>query len=396
MKRLAAFLMALALMAIAVLGVHASVANRQYRDADGHFSRWYNMYKDRSADALRANITDRTMVVFGSSEFGHLKGSRYHVANMFSPADMDMEIIAQPGEQCLYHAIALGALAPEMKRKQAVLMISPTWFRGKGVKKEAFQLRFSDSLYIDFLKNPAVSGSVKKKAAKRCEKLLAGDKETLTRARIYRKAYLDQDAGAQAAARVAGFFARDQENASMGFSWKWYQFRNKDRKRPSPMSAGELARMDWKAMRREAAESAEGTANNPIYASDRAWKRGLRSRYEDGPGRHARDSMVTSREYGDLRLFLQICREEGIRVKLIVQPVNGYWYDYCGLTKDERDGFHRKIARVARQYGAEIKDLTAYDYKPYVLTDAVHPWKEGWLLLDEGIYDFYKNEETVL
>ena len=54
--------------------------------------------------------------------------------------------------QSLSHAITLASLGDHAQTKEAVLFLSPQWFRKAGVQPEAFTSRFSESHYIAMLK----------------------------------------------------------------------------------------------------------------------------------------------------------------------------------------------------------------------------------------------------
>ena len=128
--------------------------------------------------------------------------------------------------------------------------------------------------------------------------------------------------------------------------------------------------------------------------SDHSWKMKFRFVYPRAKGVHKKNSLLQSKEYGDLDAFLTICQQNHIRAMLVILPMNGYWYDYTGINSHERKAFARKITRIAGGYGAEVTDLTKYDYTPFVNRDAVHPWGEGWVRINEALYNFYTENQN--
>ena len=70
-------------------------------------------------------------------------------------------------------------------------------------------------------------------------------------------------------------------------------------------------------------------------------------------------------------------------------PVNGKWYDVAGLKKSRRDKYQRKIRKICKKYKVKVIDFKKYDYKPNIIKDVVHIWKEGWLRVNEKIYRYY-------
>ena len=83
-----------------------------------------------------------------------------------------------------------------------------------------------------------------------------------------------------------------------------------------------------------------------------------------------------------------MAKANNIQVKLILLPVNGRWYDYTGLGAEKRAVVGQKVERIAGKYGADFTNLTGYSYNKYIVSDAVHPWNEGWVRINEKIAEF--------
>ena len=111
---------------------------------------------------------------------------------------------------------------------------------------------------------------------------------------------------------------------------------------------------------------------------------------EELEGSASNGSFSESPEYGDLKLFLNVCDELELEVMLINVPVNGYWYDYTGFPKEEREKYYENIREIAKEYGVKLLDLSNHEYTPYFLKDIMHLGWKGWVYIDEGIYEFYK------
>ena len=102
------------------------------------------------------------------------------------------------------------------------------------------------------------------------------------------------------------------------------------------------------------------------------------------------DSYSNSKEYDDLKLFLSLCNELDLDVMLINIPVNGYWYDYTGFPKTEREQYYDNIWDIAYEYDENVLDLAVHEYTPYFLKDIMHLGWKGWVYVDEELYNFYK------
>ena len=416
MKRLKAFAAALVIFLCITGGIRMVVMHSGVHSSSREFRYWYNPYKDKSAPALQEALGKNTMVIFGSSELGHSRKSPYYIKNMFSEKALDAMLIGQPYSQDMNHATTLAALAPYMKSRKVVLLLSPTWFMGKDTSPENFSIRYSDSAYIGMLRNPDISPALKRSMAQRTRHLLRNDKAALSRVKAYDAVYLNdtRDPFTRLKARYYQNHTMLQERAALLMAEQYRRISDPGTGAsgapglPGKSGNAEPARLhssglrssgpivspgttpDWQALQDKALTSAERKINNPLMMQDKIWKTRFRSKYRSSVKLHAGTETTVSGEYGDLELFLQVCKEENIKPLLIIQPVNGFWYDHSGLKAPARDGYRAKIKDVASRYDAQVTDLSQYDYEPGVLTDAVHPWGKGWVILDEVIYNYYK------
>lgn len=396
MKKLKAFLIAFVLFLAFAGGLHAICLSKGLKTSDPQFGTWYSQYKDMSYNALDQNITKKDMFVFGSSEFRHGRNTSFHPANFFRGTDVHLMTIGGPFNQTLFHTVALGALEPQIKNRRVVMLVSPTWYRtAGGVSKKGYALRFSETEYVAFLKNKDVPRSVKTYVARRSVKLLNGSPTLQNHVQLYNRVLLHmgrlhpadplayralmlyQNDKDMITTRAAMTFLRGQDQAS-GFN-------------KQPIENGQF---DWNHWVDKARRVAEKKSHNPFYMSDHSWKMKFRFVYPRAKGVHKKNSLLQSKEYGDLDAFLTICQQNHIRAMLVILPMNGYWYDYTGINSHERKAFACKITRIAGGYGAEVTDLTKYDYTPFVNRDAVHPWGEGWVRINEALYNFYTENQN--
>lgn len=396
MKRLLAFVFAVLIFLVCTGGFSLAVGHVDLKDPTGNFKTWYNPYKDRSARALTDNLGPATMPVFGSSEFGHQKRSPYYIGNLFSPESADLMIIGQAFSQDLNHATTLAAMAPSMKKRKVVLLISPTWFIHGEDDPRGFLLRFSDSAYLGMLKNPNLSKDLKRDISKRTRQLLRNDPEPLTRVRAYDAVWLDKTRNplTRILARYFQLHTRNQELAALVLAEKGRAVKTAAAEDPLPGPAAAGRRYDWKTLYERAGRVSAGRFSNPVRMSDRDWEKKYHVKYKRSKNIHSAADAAHSAEYGDLALFLRVCREEKISAEIIIQPINGRWYDRTGLTAPVREEYRKRIRAIAEKYGARSVDLSNYDYTPGVLSDTVHPWAKGWVILNENIYRYYKNPDS--
>ena len=135
-----------------------------------------------------------------------------------------------------------------------------------------------------------------------------------------------------------------------------------------------------------------GESSNRFHMRDSLYKKKFKRAAGNQSGSMAnRTYPVSSPEYGDLELFLQVCREENIDVEVLLLPVNGWWYDEMGFGAEARSVLPDQIKSVTDKYGAKWVSFFDHGYDDGFLEDVFHPAQKGWLMINEKIMEFYQN-----
>lgn len=383
MKKINSFVAALVLLAMFTVVVHFICANNDLKDNTGQFGTWYNTYKDLSYNALSRNLEKDSVLMLGSSEFRHGRKTQYHPTNFFKDTDVKLVTVGGPFNQTLFHTVALGSLQPHLKSKKVILLVSPTWFKHSGVKKNDYALRFSETEYFAFMENKNVPLKTKKYVARRTEHLLSKNKSLQMKARMIDKVNLNDESNL-----LYGFERRhafDKDKITVGAAMR---FMMKNKKTPQKFERYTPDNFNWNGFLKEAYRDSEYKADNPFYMSNRVWRNKFRQVYPKMKDVRLNQNYNTSPEYNDLKAFLEIAKANDIKVKLILLPVNGRWYDYTGMTADKRVVVGQKIQKLANEYGADYTNMTECSYNKYIVSDAVHPWNEGWVRINEKVAEF--------
>ena len=148
---------------------------------------------------------------------------------------------------------------------------------------------------------------------------------------------------------------------------------------------------DWTALLTLAEQEGEEQNQNPFYMDESAYKR-LKPHLakKEGINSDAYKGYQTGPEYSDLECFLKVCRQLEIEPLIVIVPVNGYYYDFTGFPKEARQNYYEKVRTLAESYGAKIADFSDQEYTKYFFEDRVHLGKKGWVMVDESLYEFYK------
>lgn len=390
MKKIAAFITAFILFIISATVMTIS-DDREIAMNNPKLGLWVNDYKDKSATAINQNLGPKMSLLLGSSEFHYGKKTKYHPSKVFANRSQQFMIIGASYTQSMFHAILVGSAAPNMQRKEAILLISPSWFKAKGVQPGAFAMRFSETEYLGFVRNSQISDELKIKVAKEVENRLSTYKDMREKVHLYNKVYVYKNAspverlvclGQRVWAEKADHIAfKSAVNLTKIKKYKkWVRPKHKHGQVP----LGATRR--WEGIRLEAEmEATERAGDNPFYMSQKLFEEKVQPRMEFKKDSSLKDSYAKSPEYEDLKIFIQVCKETGVTPKFIMLPQNGYWYDYTGFPRNRRDVARNKVKKIADEYNIEMVDLYDEGYDKYFFKDTVHPSAKGWIKINEAI-----------
>lgn len=387
MKKILSFITALLIFVTAALSAHAVTSgNLDANNAD--FAGWINTKKDLSYSAISSNIEDDTVLMLGSSEFHYGTKTPYHPTAIFKELGMNVMCIGAAQNQSLSHAITAGAVGPDLKNKKAVLILSPSWFSKKGTDPSGFAARFSESQYMELLQNESLSRETREAVAARVEELLKVSPGAENDANRMKKILFTGKSSAKERIefKAEKWFNREKENINVGLMWKSAGGKNNSRYVKTSMGT----EPDWDALAQQADASIEGKTNNDFHMVDKLYKKKVMPMLKARKGADEGRSYADSPEYGDLKLFLDVCREQNIDVMLVMMPVNGWWYDYTGFSKEKRETFVTGVENIAQEYGVKTCNFFDQCYTPGFLADIVHPAGKGWVRINEEAYKFFK------
>lgn len=390
MKKVTAFFIALVLFLGTACGIHFFV-DKNIKFDPHSFGAWINQHKFFAGDEIKANIDPNTILVLGSSEFRHGTGMSTHPVNLFKDNSMHMMMVGAGYYQSLFHSVELAAVEDGIKNKKVVLILSPQWFKKKGVLAPAYASRFSEDNFIAMLQNKHISKETKEYILKRSKKLLRGDPPTLERVEKYERIFMTGDASLADRQYVRFYrkFLAEKSKLSIYAAAKTNDVREYD-----PNKTDRTEEPDWNAYAVQAeAEGMKAVKDNPFYVDHRVYMKEILPELEKKKDSAIHSSYAKSPEYNDLRCFLKICQETGIEPMLVLQPVNGYWYDHLGFPKEEREIYYQKIRGLASEFGVRVADFSKEEYTRYFFIDKVHLGWKGWLDVNESIYDFATKTE---
>lgn len=329
-----------------------------------------------SRGALELAMEKDTLPVFGSSELRSLEDYEGYVASFLNSDDMNIMTVGAGNFQSLSHAMALGSIADHIGSKTAALFVSPQWFGTAGITADVFPARFSEDELIGFLENARISEDKKIYVLKRVKELLLQSPVQFERIDKYEKACSSK------------FNLYKPYMSVMSKFWEM-KAKNSVVKQIDEMVQAlpvfDLKHMDWNRIKQLAEKQGEAACtNNEFGIYDEYWDTYVKEPYEAGEVVEKQQVFVESVEYDDLRCFLGVAEELGIRVLLVNIPVNEKWYLYQGMLCDE---YYEKIRRISGEYSnIELIDMTEYGDEMYFLKDIMHLGWKGWARINEELY----------
>ncbi len=347
---------------------------------------YYNSWLRNQNQAAMKAILKKGIAFLGSSE---LAGSHLsHPSTVFHHGNSDFNIILIGGEwsQSLLQTINIAALEKFIDNRKIILNLSPQWFEAY-YRSEAFSARFLERNYIEFLKNPRISDSLKRKIAARVYEMLETHPTERNKIQLYNRKYIDKNLSSM-------------ENLSLAIYDKFelmknnYRFASDIQKLPIPednfIKASEINFADL--MTQSEKFAALTSSSNDFFINNNSYAR-LRSESQKNSRIFSsmHPEITGSQEFNDLRLLIEVCKETGLNLMIINIPANGRWYDYVGFPKNEREFYYQTIRDICKDYGINITDFADKEYEKFFLRDTMHLGFKGWVYIDEAAYKFYQD-----
>ena len=409
MKKLYAFLTALCLFLVTTLFCHLYI-HTPAAVQNPAFSTLPMEEKEDFLSGMTENLDEKSIPIFGSSEFQHGADTPYHPASMFTGTDFHPMLLGAGYYQSLWHAITLAAIEPSMDNKTAVLILSPQWFRKTGVVDQAFSSRFSEPVYTGMLSNERLSEETKEYISGRTHTLLANvDVKTLKHVDQHEAVLWKQNGSfsERAMESLWNLFLEEKDRFQLSANLFAAKITGRMRLTTTGQAASETSEStgatssnytpDWAGLLAQAETDGNQENQNEFFIDDKSYQKlkpFLPSKKD--MNKDAKKGYQNSPEYDDLRCFLRVCRELGIEPMLVILPVNGYYYDFTGFPTSARQGYYEKIRAVAAEFEAEVADFSDQEYTKYFFEDRVHLGKTGWVMVNERIYEFYQKNKGSL
>ncbi|MDO5515968.1 MAG: D-alanyl-lipoteichoic acid biosynthesis protein DltD [Clostridium sp.] len=301
----------------------------------------------------------------------------------------DVETVGVQGWQSITHAEILGSMSTQNKNRKVAFIVSPQWFYYKnGVPPDNFQSSFAPVQFYSFLESQKISEEHKKQYTSRMSSLLRGSVQFLPE-KLYAKLYSDDNSISKGVKLIFEpyFYARkymvNLKDKGLLYRKLRILYDKKDE---------EIRSVNWdEEFEKAEKEAKKNITNNDYMVCDKFYNK-YKDNLKNQKGYLKKYNILDSKEYDDFELYLGVCSDLGIKPYIILSPTNGKWYDELGLSKESRNEFYKKARKMAEDRGFEVLDYADKEYTPYFMYDASHFGWEGWLDVDEKLYEHFKNQ----
>lgn len=396
MKKISVFL----LVSLIFVGITYGVLSAINNFYDNKIS---NIYEDYMGDKLlneknqglvmqRQSINREDNVqVFGSSELSSNQVPT-HPSNFFANKlrGFQVNLIGRGHSQSITHTINMGALSQELKGKKVVFILSPQWFTEEGLSPEAFESNFSELQFYSLMFNKNIKDDLKTRLAKRVSSLT---KSSSSYGAVY---------------QYASMYTKDNLFSKTGIALmtpysklKFYILSIRDKVQTynvikdltntkDSSSANITKQLNWEEQLVTAEElGKQSSSNNEFGIQNEYYDTYIKERLASLKGSYRGQSYLSSPEYEDLKLLLDLCKSQDIKPLFVSVPVHGKWYDYSEFPKADRDKYYEKVNSLIKSYGFETLDLSQHEYEQYFLKDIMHLGWKGWIYIDKAIDQYY-------
>ena len=342
-------------------------------------------YKNR--DILMENITHNTLVLLGSSELVSTIGQEYHPKKIFNYADFNIMQIGTSYSQNIIQASTLGSIEEAIKNRKVAIVESIQWFEEKGLHQDAFLNKASQVHIYNTMANEKISKETKEKLINRVIELSSTNKELNDKYKSYKRYFIEGKGNIITEPR----YNLDNYIYSLKSKKKFYDSKGKG---DYPLTGDKTPNYNWETMINEFVEKVKRKTDNNNYAVDNNYyDTYLSKKYDSFKNSNKNLNYLDSPEYSDYEIFLDIAKELGIEVEVIIFPVNGKWNDYTGVSRKMREEAYKKIEDVAKKYtNVKVINYGNREYDDYFLFDVMHVGVKGWLEVEKELYEFAKKD----
>lgn len=344
--------------------------------------------KDQGTILQQISVDNNDILVFGSSDF--VNEMDQNPKSFFPTEEMpyNANIIGRAGTCDLAHMLNINDL-DFTNNKKVVYLVSFPWFVDPSINKESFYANFSRNKFYHFMMDNTIPDSDKIYMAQRVSNLA----NTITNTDA-----LDAWVYAKLCSKKSFIFGAVQAISYPYLSFECTIFNLKDKalslqylNTVKPYTQRQPRHVDWSnELDKANREGKDAVHDSKFYLND-GFANYMSDKIAALKDSQANTDLNSSLEYQDYEAFLKTCKRKNIKPLIIIQSVNGWYYDYIGINKEKRQTAYARLKQMAQDYGFTAYDMTDYEYIPYAYNDIFHLGWKGWLYVDQKITEYFNS-----
>ncbi|MDU1054049.1 D-alanyl-lipoteichoic acid biosynthesis protein DltD [Clostridium baratii] len=402
MKKILYFVVPIFIGIIFAFGLNKFLDNKidsllKSKDLTPLMSKYESEIKEKGVILNDYLLSKGDIMMLGSSELSK-KIKRQHPTKYFNSdkSKNKIFIIGRPHSKDLQDVLTLGSADTKNsitqnddKKKKVVLLVSMQWFlRKDGISSKEFENRFSPEQFYSFLNNKNISKENKDYVANRVAELLKKGGQYNPEG-VYAKLYTDNSFLAKAEKLVLSpyFFVREKLVSLKGKGLLYRALKGLKDKKDKKINGKPI---NWKAEDEQAIKDAKKRVDGNKYKIDKVYyDKVLKKHLAKMKNIYKNTNLLDSKELDDYKAFLNLCQNLNIEPTIVVMPNAKWYYDYTGLSQEERDKYYDTIANLAKEKGFKAINLKDKETEEYYLRDIMHLGTRGWVDVSEKLYKEY-------
>lgn len=151
--------------------------------------------------------------------------------------------------------------------------------------------------------------------------------------------------------------------------------------------------INWSYERKKAIEDAKKrVGKNPLNIDKYYYKEHFKDGIEQYKGRDKDVNLLTSKEFENYKLMLNVCTDLGIKPVVVLIPSMDKFYNLTGISEKERNQYYDKAQKIAESKGFEVLNLKDKGSDKYYLRDVMHLGTKGWVDVCERLFKIFKEQ----
>jgi D-alanine transfer protein len=354
--------------------------------------------KSRGMAIQRAAFAQPDLLpVYGSSEL--ILGTPHDADRVFSdfPTGFRPFSVGTPAATLIVTLLRLGSLGSALRDKRVVITITSPEFYRPHLEQGAYRSNFSRAQAVAVAFGSDIPYALRQAAARRMLQYPV----TLADDPILRWGLEALADGSQfGSARYAAVLPLGLvQRTVLGLSDHWrfvaFVFRHPELHRSESVVP---ARIEWSWLEDEGARDAlSSSRNNPFGFDATYWQTNQRRLQRSGDAHTARMLMPViplvveglrheprNLEWRDFSLLLDTLRALGAKPLVVSAPFPGPFFDYWGVTADERSRYYAEVRDLTTRAGVPMVNFAEHDAdRDFVRDPEGHLTDKGWVKFDE-------------